>query len=96
MPEFDACFDALRRRHEDIDRVQVTNGDMEALILETGIAQEKLHRIPIGIDADAFRLRSHEERLAARRGARDPAHRRSSSARSRRTASAGTTATSRS
>jgi glycosyltransferase involved in cell wall biosynthesis len=66
MPEFDASFEALRRRHEDIDRVQVTNADMEALLLETGIAQEKVHRIPIGIDVDAFRLRSHEERTAAR------------------------------
>jgi glycosyltransferase involved in cell wall biosynthesis len=66
MPEFDACFDTMRRRHAEIDRIQVTNAEMEALILETGIAPEKLHRIPIGIDVDAFRWRSHEERLAAR------------------------------
>ena len=29
MPEFDACFDALRARHREIDRVQVTNREME-------------------------------------------------------------------
>jgi glycosyltransferase involved in cell wall biosynthesis len=67
MPEFDACFYALRGRHEEIDRVQVTNAEMEALVLETGISPEKVHRIPIGIDTDAFALRSRESAEAARR-----------------------------
>jgi glycosyltransferase involved in cell wall biosynthesis len=67
MPEFDACFEAMRRRHADIARVQVTNSAMEALVLGTGLAPEKVHRIPIGIDVEAFRLRSPESRLAARR-----------------------------
>jgi glycosyltransferase involved in cell wall biosynthesis len=67
MPEFDACFAALRERHEEIDRIQVTNDEMEALVLETGVAAEKLHRIPIGIDVDAFRFRSEADRAAARR-----------------------------
>ena len=58
MPEFDECFATLRRRHGDVDRVQVTNRAMETLLLETGIAPEKVHRIPIGIDVDAFPLRS--------------------------------------
>ncbi|MGI8479196.1 MAG: glycosyltransferase, partial [Gaiellaceae bacterium] len=66
MPEFDACFDTLRRRHVEIDRVQVTSSAMEELILETGIAAEKLHRIPIGIDTEAFRGRTSESRAAAR------------------------------
>src|SRR5262245_26317921 len=55
MPEFDACFEAMRRRHPEIDRVQVTNEEMEALVLSTGIAATKVHRIPIGIDVDVFR-----------------------------------------
>jgi glycosyltransferase involved in cell wall biosynthesis len=58
MPEFDACFDAVRRRHGELERVQVTNRAMEELVLETGIAPEKVHRIPIGIDVEAFPLRS--------------------------------------
>ena len=66
MPEFDACFETLRRRHAEIDRVQVTSSAMEELILETGIAAEKLHRIPIGIDTEAFRPRTPDSRLAAR------------------------------
>lgn len=67
MPEFDACFDTMRRRHREIDRVQVTNQAMEELVLETGLAPEKVHRIPIGIDVEAFRLRDGEMRAAARR-----------------------------
>ncbi len=67
MPEFDACFETMRRRHAEIDRVQVTNRVMEELILETGISAEKLHRIPIGIDTAAFRPRTPASRAAARR-----------------------------
>ena len=67
MPEFDACFDTMRRRHREIDRVQVTNQAMEELVLETGLAPEKVHRIPIGIDLEAFRFRDTEMRAAARR-----------------------------
>lgn len=67
MPEFDACFDTMRRRHREIDRVQVTNQAMEELVLETGLAPEKVHLIPIGIDVEAFGLRDAEMRAAARR-----------------------------
>ena len=67
MPEFDACFDAIRRRHAEIDRVQVTNRAMEELVLETGLAPEKLHRIPIGIDVEAFSFRDEIQRAGARR-----------------------------
>jgi glycosyltransferase involved in cell wall biosynthesis len=67
MPEFDVCFQTMRRRHAEIDRVQVTNRVMEELILETGISAEKLHRIPIGIDTAAFRPRTPASRAAARR-----------------------------
>jgi glycosyltransferase involved in cell wall biosynthesis len=67
MPEFDACFDAMRRRHEEIDRVRVTNRAMEELVLETGIDAGTVHRIPIGIDVDAFRFRSESDYTASRR-----------------------------
>ena len=66
MPEFDACFETMRARHAEIDRVQVTNREMEALVLTTGIAAEKVHRIPIGIDADVFRPGDDAVRLASR------------------------------
>ena len=66
MPEFDACFDTMRRRHEEIDRVQVTNREMEELVRETGMAAEKVHRIPIGIDVETFPLRSADGVASAR------------------------------
>ena len=67
FPEFDAVFETMSRRHEEIDRVQVTNAAMEEVVLETGIAAQKLHRIPIGIDADLFSAATPRARLAARR-----------------------------
>ena len=66
MPEFDACFDTLRARHGEIDRVQVTNREMEGLVRSTGIAAEKVHTIPIGIDTDVFRPRDQESRASTR------------------------------
>ena len=66
MPEFDACFETMRARHAEIDRVQVTNRAMEELVLGTGVAAEKVHRIPIGIDVEAFPLRDAGSRAAAR------------------------------
>jgi glycosyltransferase involved in cell wall biosynthesis len=66
MPEFDACFETMRARHAEIDRIQVTNRDMEALVLSTGIDPEKVHRIPIGIDVDVFRPLDDASRRASR------------------------------
>lgn len=66
FPEFDACFDTLRRRHGDVDRVQITNAAMHEVVLETGIDPEKLHRIPIGVDTDVFTPGDAAARAAAR------------------------------
>src|SRR5207244_935851 len=67
MPEFDTCYETVRRRHEELDRVQVSNRTMEELVLETGIAREKVFRIPIGIDTDRFRPRDEASRADAKR-----------------------------
>ena len=96
MPEFDACFDAMRRRHDEIDRVQVTNREMEELVLETGMAPEKVHLIPIGIDVETFPFRTpagSRHRARRVRAVRVGFRRR---ARSRRTGSAGARGSSRS
>ena len=66
-PEFDTCYETVRRRHEELDRVQVSNRAMESLVLETGIAPEKVFRIPIGVDTERFRPRNDASRAAARR-----------------------------
>jgi glycosyltransferase involved in cell wall biosynthesis len=66
-PEFDTCFETVRRRHEELDRVQVSNSAMEELVRGTGIAPEKVFRIPIGVDVERFRLRDAASREKARR-----------------------------
>jgi len=66
-PEFDACYENVRARHEELSRVQVSCRAMEELVLGTGIAAEKVHRIPIGVDLPRFSLRDGASRLVARR-----------------------------
>lgn len=75
MPEFDVCYEAVRRRHTELDRVQVPCRAMEEVVLQTGIAAEKVFLIPIGVELEAFPLRDRSTRLAARRaiGAPDSA-----------------------
>ena len=73
MPEFDTCYETMRRRHRELDRVQVSNRAMEELVLATGIDPGKVFRIPIGVDAARFRPRDDASRTAARRELRLPA-----------------------
>lgn len=67
FPEFDVCYGRLTERHAEIAGVQVTNRAMESVVLETGIAADKVHRIPIGIDPVAFPLRTEDVKARARR-----------------------------
>lgn len=53
-PEFDAAYDALLRRHAEIARVQVSHGELEEIVLSSGIDPAKVFRIPIGIDPGLF------------------------------------------
>jgi len=53
-PEFDRCFETLRRRHEELARVQVSHSELHSIALESGIDPAKVHRIPIGVDSAAF------------------------------------------
>lgn len=66
MPEFDACFRALSGHRDRIERVQVTHAEMRDLALEAGVAAERIHLIPIGIDPAAFPPRTADARWAAR------------------------------
>ena len=66
MPEFDTCYDTVRRRHEELERIQVPSQAMEELVLGAGVAPEKVFRIPIGIDLGRFMLRSAGARADAR------------------------------
>ncbi len=67
MPEFDACYELVRRRHGEIERIQVPSRAMEELVLGAGVPREKVFRIPIGIDLDRFRPRTAADRTEARR-----------------------------
>ena len=66
MPEFDASWEALRRRPDRIARVQVTHEEMRVLVLEAGVRPERVFRIRLGIDLDAFPLVDDARRDAAR------------------------------
>ena len=72
MPEFDICYEAVRTRHDELDRIQVPSRAMEELVLEVGVPAEKVFRIPIAIDVDRFTLRTAEERDEARAALRLP------------------------
>jgi glycosyltransferase involved in cell wall biosynthesis len=53
-PEFDRAYDALRSSAGRIDRVQVTHGEMQELVVAAGVPPEKVFTIPIGIDLEHF------------------------------------------
>jgi glycosyltransferase involved in cell wall biosynthesis len=67
MPEFDTCYEAVRRRHPQLDRIQVPTRAMEELVLGAGVPAEKVFRIPIGVDPRRFWPRRPGEQSAARR-----------------------------
>ena len=53
-PEFDRAYETLRRHAARIDRVQVTHGEMHALVVAAGVSAERVFRIPIGVDIEHF------------------------------------------
>ena len=73
MPEFDAAFDALRRRPERFTRVQVTHGEMHELMLEAGVEPTRIFRIPLGVDLERFPLGDDEAKRQARKALGLPA-----------------------
>ena len=65
-PEFDECFRVLKAHHGELAGVQVSHSEVEALVLESGIAPEKVVRIPIGVDTALFSPQKPPQREAAR------------------------------
>jgi glycosyltransferase involved in cell wall biosynthesis len=65
-PEFDETLEILRRNAGRVDRIQVTHAEMHELMLSAGVAEERVFRIPIGIDIERFPLVDAESRVAAR------------------------------
>ena len=72
-PEFDRAYAALRGDPARFERVHVTHREMEHLVRSAGVEAERIHRIPIGIEIDAFPLVDPARREAARRALDLPA-----------------------
>lgn len=54
VQEFDDLFNRVKRHHARLSRIQVSHSEMRDCLLTTGIAPEKLHLIPIGINLSLF------------------------------------------
>jgi glycosyltransferase involved in cell wall biosynthesis len=67
MPEFDQAYAALRSRHSELHRIQVSHREMEEVVLSSGIDPAKVFRIPIGIAPRYFPPRTAASRSVARR-----------------------------
>jgi glycosyltransferase involved in cell wall biosynthesis len=63
-PEFETAYAALRRRHHQLDRVQVSHRELEEIVLSSGIDPTKVVRIPIGIEPRYFGPRTPEAKHA--------------------------------
>lgn len=66
-PEFKPLVSSIRKNHEHISRIQVSCSSMSELMLETGIAAEKVFKIPISIKLEKFPFRKNQDRVVARR-----------------------------
>lgn len=66
MPEFDEAYRLLRAHHGELERVQVTHGEMHELVLSSGIDPAKVFRIPIGVDCSLFDRPTEASRRQAR------------------------------
>ena len=64
---FMEVFNGLRRHHSAITRLRVSHSNMEAVVLESGIDEGKVHRIPIGINLDNFDVQTKANREKIRR-----------------------------
>jgi glycosyltransferase involved in cell wall biosynthesis len=55
-PEFDGAYRALQRNAARIERIQVTHDEMRELVVGAGVPEERVFKIPIGIDLEHFEL----------------------------------------
>jgi glycosyltransferase involved in cell wall biosynthesis len=66
VPEFDECYERLRRHPDRLDRIQVTHAEMHELVLSAGVDPGRVFRIPIGIDLEHFPFAGPALRASAR------------------------------
>jgi glycosyltransferase involved in cell wall biosynthesis len=66
IPEFDTIYQRLCQTHHQIERIQASHSEMREVILNSGIAPEKVFLIPIGINLAYFTLQTIQTRQKAR------------------------------
>ena len=66
VPEFDQIYQQFCEIHPHIHRLQVSHSEMKDMVLNAGIASEKVFLIPIGINLNFFRQQTPESRRQAR------------------------------
>lgn len=71
--KFKTLIDSIKINHQWIDRIQVSHSQIEQLILNTGIEESKIHKIPISIDINKFDLRTDQEKKKIRERLNIPA-----------------------
>lgn len=64
--EFDKCFENLTRKHQFVDRIQVSCNAMHEVVLGTGIDPHKVCLIPIGINPEFFKKQTPDSRMVTR------------------------------
>jgi glycosyltransferase involved in cell wall biosynthesis len=72
--EFDRTFEVLSTHHDRFARVQATHAEMHRVILESGIAPDKVFLIPLGVNPAIFPRVTAESRAAARQRFGIPPH----------------------
>jgi glycosyltransferase involved in cell wall biosynthesis len=72
MPEFDTIYQQLCQVHHRIERIQVSHSEMREVVLNSGIAPEKVFLIPIGINLAHFNMQTRQTRQKVRRRYRLP------------------------
>ncbi|WP_204106181.1 MULTISPECIES: glycosyltransferase family 4 protein [Spirulina sp. CCY15215] len=65
-PKFSECYQRLCQHHERVQRIQVSHSEMKNIILDSGIAPEKVFLIPIGINLSFFSPQTLESRQKIR------------------------------
>ena len=64
---FKMMINTLEKHHTDISRIQVSQSEIEEIILNTGIDNNKVFRIPISIDLDLFPVANLHHRSVTRK-----------------------------
>lgn len=64
---FDQVYDALKKHHARIARIQVSHTQMKTVVLQTGIEPSKVFQIPIAVNLDFFPLRDGKSKVDARK-----------------------------